>query len=105
MGGGVSRALLVCVLWGVLSACGLSAGGAPGDETSQASASDVGESPALADVAPLDDVRDWEGEVTAYADTPVDPVAEDPEPELPVTVTDAQGTKVTVEDTSRVLAL
>src|SRR6478609_6817147 len=104
MGGGVSRTLLVGVLCGVLSACGLSAGEAPGDGTSEAAAS-TGKSPALADVTPLTDVRDWEGEVTAHADTPVDPVATDPKPQLPVTVTDAQGTKVTIKDTSRVLAL
>lgn len=109
MGGGVSRALLVGVLWGVLggvlSACGLSAGGAPGDETSEAGASTGGDTPALADVTPLEDVRAWDGEVTAYADAPLDPVAEAPTPDLPVTVTDAQGTKVTVEDASRILAL
>ncbi|WP_277500160.1 MULTISPECIES: ABC transporter substrate-binding protein [unclassified Nocardioides] len=61
--------------------------------------------PPLADVTPLDDVRDWEGEVSAVLpETPVEPVG-DPTPELPVTVTDAQGTEVEVTDVSRVLAL
>lgn len=103
--GGVSRALLAGALCAVLSACGLSAGGAPEDEASEAAAPTSEEGPALAEVTPLADVRDWEGEVTAHAATPVDPVASDPDPELPVTVTDAQGTKVTIEDSSRILAL
>ena len=32
--------------------------------------------PPLADVTSLDDVRDWDGEVTAVAETPVDPVSD-----------------------------
>lgn len=112
--GGVSRpvrpvrtvlaAVVVGALSGTLAACGIS-GGAPGDDTSKAASSAAGDSPALAEVTPLDDVRDWDGEVTAYADAPVDPVAADPAPQLPVTVTDAQGTEVTVDDASRILAL
>jgi len=39
------------------------------------------------------------------ADAAVDPVAQDPAAELPVTLTDAQDTEVTVTDASRVLAL
>jgi iron complex transport system substrate-binding protein len=59
----------------------------------------------LADVTPLADPRDWSGASTAVLpDTPVDPV-ETAAQQLPVTVTDAQGTKVTVTDTSRILAL
>lgn len=66
----------------------------------------AGDRPPLADVTPVDDPRAWEGEQTAVAAaTPVDPVADDPQPALPVTLTDAQGTEVTVTDTSRVLAL
>jgi iron complex transport system substrate-binding protein len=64
------------------------------------------------DTTPLDrlDVaahpRDLTGPSTArLAKNAVDPVAKDPEPTLPATVTDAQGTKVTVTDTSRILAL
>jgi iron complex transport system substrate-binding protein len=94
--------LLACVL----ASCGLSskAGSEPdGGPSTAAVASQV--TPPLSDVTPLDDVRDWDGEVTAVTDTPIDPVADSPEPKLPVTVTDAQGTKVTVKDTSRVLAL
>lgn len=86
----------------LLTSCGLSGGGEPSEDASQASAGTT--APPLADVTPLADVRDWDGEVVATARTPVDPVA-DPEPALPVTVTDAQGTEVTVTDVSRVLAL
>ncbi|GAA2525362.1 heme/hemin ABC transporter substrate-binding protein [Rarobacter incanus] len=35
----------------------------------------------------------------------IDPIAQNPTPALPATVTDAQGTKVTITDTSRILAL
>lgn len=105
MGGGASRALLAGVLCAVLSACGLSAGEGPAEGTSEAAASTGSGSPALAEVTPLDDVRNWEGEVTARAEAPLEPVATDPQPQLPATVTDAQGTTVTVEDTSRILAL
>lgn len=62
--------------------------------------------PDLADVTPLEDPRDWKGLATAVANDPdLHPVADNPEQQLPVTLTDNQGTKVTVDDTSRVLAL
>ncbi len=63
--------------------------------------------PSLADVRDdvLADPRSWEGPTSAVtAPTPVDPVT-GPQPQLPVTVEDAQGTEVTVADTSRILAL
>lgn len=86
----------------LLAGCGLQASGSGHDEGRPAAAV----APDLASVEPLDDPRAWEGPTTAaVADDPVEPVAEDPEPRLPVTVTDAQGTEVTVEDVSRVLAL
>ena len=88
----------------LLAGCGLSSPGEPsGDAT--AAASGGAAAPELAEVTPLDDVRDWDGEAVAVADTPVDPVAAAPRPQLPATVTDHQGTPVTVEDTSRILAL
>jgi len=60
----------------------------------------------LADVTTLDDPRTAEGPSTAVvADAAVRPVTDAPRPQLPVTVTDAQGTAVTVTDTSRILAL
>ncbi|WP_157571514.1 heme/hemin ABC transporter substrate-binding protein [Nocardioides alkalitolerans] len=86
----------------LLSACGLEGVGA---ESHGDSAADGPAAPALADATPLDDVRDWQGDVSAVIEqTDVEPVA-DPTPELPVTLTDVQGTEVTVTDTSRVLAL
>ncbi|MGB0098810.1 MAG: ABC transporter substrate-binding protein [Nocardioides sp.] len=92
-------AVLVMVL---LAGCGLASAGGPSEESGTATGATA---PALADVTPLTDVREWEGEVVATAETPVAPVADDPSSRLPVTVTDAQGTRVTVADTSRVLAL
>lgn len=94
--------ILVGIL--VVTGCGLSAKGEANDATEAAGSTGVA-APDLAEVTPLADVRDWDGEVTAVADTPIDPVAEDPEPQLPATVTDNQGTKVTVTDASRILAL
>ena len=101
--GRLAPAVVGAALCLVLSACGLSVGGGAKDKAEEGPARGAG--PALADVTPLADVRDWEGEVTAHAQTPVQPVAQNPTPQLPVTVTDAQGTKVTISDTSRVLAL
>lgn len=106
MRGGLRSTTAALVTGVLLSAgmggCGLSGGAEPSDDTSAAASGTT--APPLADVTPLDDVRDWDGEVVAVAQTPVDPVA-DPEPELPVTVTDSQGTEVTVTDASRILAL
>ncbi len=98
----MKAALMTGVLALVLGGCGLSSASGPSDDTSAAASGTT--APALADVTPLDDVRDWDGEVVAVAETPVDPVS-DAEPALPTTVTDAQGTEVTVTDASRVLAL
>jgi len=87
----------------LLSGCGLQGPGGAG-HAGEGSAGPT--APRLADVEPLDDPRSWDGATSAVVgDTAVEPVAEGPEPELPVTVTDAQGTEVTVEDTSRILAL
>ncbi len=60
----------------------------------------------LAEVQPAEDPKSLTGPATAVvADSAVHPVVDDPQPTLPVTVTDAQGTTVTVTDTSRILAL
>lgn len=60
----------------------------------------------LADAHPVAEPRTLTGPSTAVvADTAVRPVAQSPRPALPVTVTDAQGTAVTVSDASRILAL
>ncbi len=54
----------------------------------------------------LDDPSAYTGASTAVlADSAVAPIAQDPTPQLPVSITDAQGTDVTVTDVSRILAL
>lgn len=59
----------------------------------------------LADVTPLEDPRTFQGPSTAtVVSAAIDPIGS-PRPDLPVTVTDMQGTEVTVTDTSRILAL
>jgi len=83
----------------VLGACSGSASG---------STSDVAPGARLADVAEqvLVDPRDHVGPATAaVVDAAVDPIEQDPQPQLPATVTDAQGTQVEVTDVSRILAL
>lgn len=65
----------------------------------------VGTEP-LSELEPIADPRAWTGElIVGTPERAVDPVASDPSPALPATVTDAQGTEVTVTDTSRILAL
>lgn len=60
----------------------------------------------LADVTPITDPKAATGPSTAVlAESALDPVADAPAATLPVTVTDNQGTVVTVTDTSRILAL
>lgn len=70
-----------------------------------ASPADARATTALADVTPVADPLAWEGPSTAVAaSTPIDPVTEGAQT-LPAVVTDAQGTAVTVADTSRILTL
>lgn len=61
--------------------------------------------PALDSVSIAEDPRAFSGQVSVAVEDPIDPVAEAPSSSLPATLTDAQGTEVVVEDTSRVLAL
>ena len=86
----------------VLSACG-GAGHGSGD------GGGGGSSTPLSEIEPIDSPRTHEGQSTAkLADQDIEPVTEDPTQELPATVTshDQGGTKkVTVEDTSRVVAM
>lgn len=87
-----------------LTGCGLApvSGSGPEHERSGPGAA----APSLADVDALTDPRSWTGGTTAVlGDDAPDPVQDDPRPRLPVTLTDAQGTRVTVTDASRVLAL
>ena len=85
----------------LFSGCGVSVG----DKGSEGGKGTGAAAPPLSEVEPLDDVRDWEGSVNAVAEEQVEPVVDQAEPQLPVTVTDAQGTKVTVTDASRILPL
>lgn len=80
-----------------LAACGAAAG---------SEAESVGGGHRLIDVTVLDDPKDHVGPSTALLhETALTPIAESPSPALPVTVTDAQGTEVTVADVSRILPL
>jgi iron complex transport system substrate-binding protein len=95
--------LLVAVASLLLAGCGISAPSSP-------QATDPGDgvraAPALGDVAAAADPRAWKGPSSAVlGDSEVRPIAEAVTPTLPVTVTDSQGTEVTVTDTSRILAL
>ncbi|MEZ5159652.1 MAG: ABC transporter substrate-binding protein [Marmoricola sp.] len=90
------------VLTAVLSLAALNGCG----QSSSAKAGAAKPAPDLASVTTLADPRSYDGPSTALlADTAVRPIAKSPQPTLPVTLTDVQGTKVKVIDTSRVLAL
>ncbi len=79
-----------------LSSCAAADGASPADARATT---------ALADVTPVADPLAWEGPSTAVAaSTPIAPVSEGAQT-LPAVVTDAQGTTVTVADTSRILTL
>ena len=84
-----------------VAACGpVAAGAGPADGT--AATTGV----RLADLTPAADPKAIVGPSTAVlADPALHPVTDDPMPTLPVTVTDAQGTAVTVTDAGRILAL
>ncbi len=90
LGGLLAAALAACSLPGTVGG-----GGAAAVDTTP-----------LAELDALDDPRSFVGASTAVlADSAIDPVADAPQPALPATVTDVQGTEVTITDTSRVLAL
>ncbi|WP_051681885.1 hemin ABC transporter substrate-binding protein [Cellulomonas sp. HZM] len=94
----LASALTVALVAASLAACG---GGAAASGDGAASGGAL-----LADVTPVPDPKAATGPSTAVlADAALHPVADDPHATLPATVTDAQGTSVTVTDTSRVLAL
>lgn len=98
---GVRNSAVIACIGLVLSACG----SLPGSH-GEAQEKDSAAASSIESVTTLDDPKAYEGPSTAtLAETSIDPVADAPKPDLPTTVTDAQGTEVTVEDTSRVLAL
>ncbi|PPG07119.1 hemin receptor [Rathayibacter sp. AY2B7] len=88
-----------------LLAAALVALGLLGGCSSAESAVDGPVTPRLADVAPLAEPRTATGPSTARIQAaPVEPISSGPQA-LPASVVDAQGTAVTVADTSRILAL
>ncbi|MGN0063215.1 MAG: hemin ABC transporter substrate-binding protein [Nocardioides sp.] len=89
--------LAATLLLSVLAACG-------GSEGDGGSGTDAVAAPRIDEVEVSSDPRAFSGVVNVDVDDPIDPV-EAGEQALPVTLTDAQGTEVTVTDTSRVLAL
>lgn len=96
--GRIAGALVPAIVLATLTACGSATSGHGGENDVAA--------PQIADVKPLADPKTWQG--VAHAGLPpveIVPVADNPTPALPVTVTDVQGTKVTVTDASRILAL
>ncbi|HRI95818.1 MAG TPA: ABC transporter substrate-binding protein [Nocardioides sp.] len=105
---GVRPALVVLVtlvLGPIFAGCGISAPSGSG-QADAADGTTTPAAPALAEADALSDPRAWDGPSTAVVpDAAVRPVETDVTPQLPATVTDAQGTKVTVTDASRILAL
>lgn len=62
--------------------------------------------PPLSELETLSNPAGYFGESTAIiAQEAIEPIAENPKPKLPVTVTDSQGAEVTVTDASRILTV
>ncbi|WP_265521881.1 heme/hemin ABC transporter substrate-binding protein [Oerskovia flava] len=98
LAGSLTGLITVAVL--ALAGCALPGSQAAGDDLPP-----VDTTP-LAELEPLADPRSHVGEsVARLADSAIRPVAQDPAPALPVTVTDMQGSEVTITDASRILAL
>jgi iron complex transport system substrate-binding protein len=95
-----ARIAAIALFASVVAACGATPGGSGHDSGDDVAAVDLSAAKVLADP------KAYQGEVHAsLADSRIDPVATNPQQTLPVTVTDAQGTEVTITDTSRILAL
>lgn len=93
------RVAALLLVAGFVASCGATPGG-------NATGSDGSAAIDLAAATVLDDPKAYEGETHAsLASSAIDPVTYSPDQDLPVTVTDAQGTRVTITDTSRILAL
>lgn len=94
-----ARVAIAALIGSLLLACG-AAPGDHGDGAGDTAAVDLSAAKVLADP------KAYEGATHAALESkPLEPIAASPTPDLPVTVTDAQGTKVTIKDTSRILAL
>ncbi|MGI5191859.1 heme/hemin ABC transporter substrate-binding protein [Promicromonospora sp. CA-289599] len=94
--------VLAVAIAALAAGCGLElpAAGGANDDGAMVGAQQLG------DLDPIADPRAWTGEITVgTTERAVDPVTDSPDPDLPATVTDVQGTEVTVTDTSRILAL
>lgn len=88
----------------VISGCSSSAA----ESTADAPAATSSSAPAgsLTDLDPVADPKAYQGPSSArLAGAAIHPIAENPDPKLPVTVTDMQGTEVTITSTDRILAL
>lgn len=73
---------------------------------SSPASSGAGTGASLKDATVLSNPKSHQGPSTAHlAASEISPVAKNPEQKLPVTVTDAQGTKVTISDISRILPI
>lgn len=89
-----------------LAAAALLLAGCAGTPATPTDESAAPAGPRLAEVSLASDPHALEGPRTAVlADSALDPVAESPQPQLPVSFTDMQGTETTVTDVSRILAL
>ncbi|MDN5745659.1 MAG: ABC transporter substrate-binding protein [Nocardioidaceae bacterium] len=85
------------------NACGAVVGGGAKEDDDARATTVV---PSIADVQPLEDPKAWKGAVDINLPEPeIRPVEDDPRPDLPATVTDAQGHQVTVKSIERILAL
>lgn len=98
-------AAVAAVLAGALILTGCQTGNPHGDHDASAAVS----LPPLSELEPIADPTSWEGPSTAVVGAPsIEPVSDHPEQQLPATVTSRDGTgdtEVTIEDTSRLLAL
>lgn len=96
---------LVAILAALAVLAGCTAGGGSTPSAASSTSGSVTDAIDLSTLNPPADLRAITGPRTAeLAPKPIVPVA-GPGPALPVTVTDAQGTKVTVTDVSRILAI
>lgn len=96
------RALPLALIAALLfSGCSMLPGAHGGDTSGES-----GPRAPLSELETLSNPRGYLGESTAtLANAAIVPIAENPKPKLPVTVTDAQGTKVKVTDASRILTI